>query len=82
MDFVQLTICWNAEEALAIKKKLEAAGISCFLQGGSILSLELGNSSSIPILVRPEDLDSANTYLNAKESKKNYAQAAPAAPMF
>ena len=80
MDFVQLTICGNADEAMAIKKKLEAAGISCFLQGGSLSSLGLSDGSSIPILVRPEDLDSANNYLSVKESKKSFAQ--PAVPLF
>ena len=72
MDFVQLTICWNAFEANLVKGKLETAGISCVLQGGNMSSIIVGNSGmqspfAIPILVRAEDLPSARTLLEPRQ---------------
>ncbi|MCR5394690.1 MAG: DUF2007 domain-containing protein [Bacteroidales bacterium] len=71
MDFVQLTVCWNALEAGLVKGRLETAGIPCVLQGGNISSVEIGNGGissafAIPVLVRAEDLDSARGLLDTK----------------
>ena len=72
MDFVQLTICWNAFEANLVKGKLETAGISCVLQGGNMSNIFIGTSGAsspfaIPILVRAEDLPSARNLLEPKQ---------------
>ena len=76
MDFVQLTVCWNALDAGLVKGRLENAGIPCVLQGGNISSIGVGDGGissafAIPILVRVEDLDGARLLLE----NKDYAQA-------
>ena len=73
MDFVQLTVCWNALEAGLVKGKLETAGIPCVLQGGNISNIEVGyagvsSAFAIPVLVRAEYLDSARGLIGPKAS--------------
>ncbi|MBE6332980.1 MAG: DUF2007 domain-containing protein [Bacteroidales bacterium] len=69
MDFVQLTVCWNALEAKLLKGKLASAGIPCVLQGDTVSTVGVGfggaNSAfQIPVLVRTEDLASARNVIN------------------
>ena len=68
MDFVQLTVCWNALEASLLKGKLESAGIPCVVQGDNVSSVGVGfggasSAFEVPILVRTEDLPSAKSLL-------------------
>jgi len=71
MELVTLTMCWNSIEAELLKNRLEDAGIPCILQGETSSSVQIGaglgnQAFRIPILVRQEDLRSAQQFLEEK----------------
>lgn len=64
MKTVRLTTCSNTFEANVLKGALEAAGITCIIQGENFSNVYGSIPTLAPdILVNEEDLDTARTII-------------------